>query len=413
MEKNISIDKAMMAMFLASAVLGYVVGIGKLYFFHIISLVCVFCMFLGYIKVTRYALKSIFPLFLLIIFAVFSLLWAPNIKTGSYIIFYLINGCFIVFSIVNFSERLEKLDFAFKVLAVFYSLNFFVGLVETTGLFRLPVSPYYGLNDTRPSGFNSNLNNFGFVFLAVFPFLFLYRNNLVKLLAIVLAIWFAFKLESKGFFLGFILFFLLLVLIEIKNIRAWRWIFGLSISALLLSVIVGLMIEDLNLNNRIFSTFNQIGRGIELIKNNTLTQQDSTGFRAYMYGYGIQELIKSYGLGLGVAGVGSKLAVDAAFLGLEKDFFSFHNFFLEMLIDFGVIPFTLLILGYLILINQLISISKKVKNQQLKYYTKASALSLLLILPASISPSSIIYIFTFWLIIGFSLASLRLARKCS
>jgi O-antigen ligase len=130
-----------------------------------------------------------------------------------------------------------------------------------------------------------------------------------------------------------------------------------------------------------------------------------------MYLYGLEELEKSYGLGLGVAGVGSKLASETELFDTDRVFFSFHNFFLEMLVDFGFIPFLVMMYTYFRLIFKLLVCYRCTDNIKHSYYAKASALSLLTIIPASISPSSIIYIFTFWLVVGFSLANLSVYKR--
>lgn len=411
MKKLISVEKFAIALFLASAVLGYVISIGKLYLFHLVAVMIVGLMFSGYLRVYAQTFLATKALLLFFAYAVLTLLWAPNFKNGIYVLFYFANAFFIIFILINFSQTKEKLNFIFKVLSIFFLLNFFIGLLETTGYFRLPMSPYYGLSFTKPSGFNSNLNNFGFVFLAIFPFLFLYPQRLAKFISTILAVWFAFKLESKGFFLGLIAFFVFYFFWEIKKKSTWRWIALLGFMAFIMLLFSIVLMKDIQLNNSVFSTFSQIERGVDLMRSEEIEARDSTGVRSFMYIYGLQELASSYGRGTGAAGVGSKLAIDTELFGEDKDLFSFHNFFLEMLIDYGVLPFAIIMFGYFRLINKLKKYSAKANDTLLGYYAKASALSLLTILPASISPSSIIYVFAFWLVIGFSIATSNLITK--
>lgn len=408
---SLSIGKLLTGIFLFSAVLGYVLSYQKIYLFHVVAVLYFLSMVLGFIKVRKSSFKTMQYIFLFLGYVIISMLWAPSLVNGLYYIFYFICATTIIFVVVNYAQDINKLNFIFKVLAVFFLLNFFVGLLETTGLFRLPASPYYGSFNTRPSGFNSNLNNFGFVFLAIFPFLFLYPSKVAKATATLLAAWFAFKLESKGFFLGLLAFYFCFFLVEIRKKRTWHLITGLGITTLIASFFLVFMLENVNLNNRIFSTFGQIERGVDLILSKDIEAKDSTGVRSSMYLYGVQELISSYGVGLGAAGVGTKLANETDLFGTDKALFSFHNFFLEMLIDFGIIPFLLIMYGYLKLVRKLLSISKYKNNIRFSYYAKASALSLLTIIPASISPSSIIYVFTFWLVVGFSLSITKISKR--
>lgn len=144
---------------------------------------------------------------------------------------------------------------------------------------------------------------------------------------------------------------------------------------------------------------------MNLAKSSDIKAEDSTSVRAAMYLYGVKELFASHGLGLGTAGVGSQLASETSLFGEDKDIFSFHNFFLEMLVDIGVIPFVIIMLAYLKLAFSLIKKSRYKIDKKLSYMAKACGLSLLTIIPASIAPSSIIYVFTFWMVIGFSIAT--------
>lgn len=92
-------------------------------------------------------------------------------------------------------------------------------------------------------------------------------------------------------------------------------------------------LDQVNFNNRAFSAFNQIERAVNLAKSSDIKAEDSTSVRTAMYLYGVKELFASHGLGLGTAGVGSQLASETSLFGEDKDIFSFHNFFLEMLVD--------------------------------------------------------------------------------
>lgn len=166
--------------------------------------------------------------------------------------------------------------------------------------------------------------------------------------------------------------------------------------------------DQVNFNNRAFSAFNQIERAANLAKSEDFKAEDSTSVRTFMYLYGVNELFASNGLGIGVAGVGSKLASETNLFGEDKDIFSFHNFFLEMVVDIGVIPFVIIMLAYLKLAFSLIKESRyKIDS----YMAKACGLSLLTIIPASIAPSSIIYVFTFWIVIGFSIATFLIIKE--
>lgn len=403
---KISLEKFLVSILIISTILGYTISYGKLYLFHIVALLYYLAIVSGLIKLSKKTLQSTFLLIILFLYCCISLLWTSNITNGLTYIFYLICGLTIVIAVVNYAYTQERLNFIFKVSAVMLLINFFIGLIETTGYFRLPVSPY-AIPGTfknllpgwdHPSGFNFNLNNFGFVFAIYFPFVFLYPKRLISFLGFLTMLWFTYKLQSKGFFLGIIVFFTAYLIVEIKRKSI---LFSFFIGILIVLIIASFYLEQITtlFQGRIFTLFDQISRGIDLIKSGDIIPQDSTSERAYFYATGLKTLFKNYGLGEGIAGISS-------LLGNIKDepIISFHFFFLELLIDLGLIPFFILMFFYVKLVINLLRKASKKQGITNNYYMRASGYSLIILLPASIAPSSIIYILPFWLIIGLSIS---------
>ena len=395
-------------LFLASAVLGYIVSYGKFYLFHAIAILYISAIAIGLVKIKTKSFKTTSILILFIFFATASLLWAPDVVNGLYTIFYLLCGYLIVFFIVNYAADAKKLKFVFLVLASFISLNIFIGLLETLSVYRLPMSPFYETKLTRPTGFNFNPNDFGFVFISILSFLFFYPSKIIKFIALILSLWFILKLESKGFFAAILFFYFLLLIHEMRRVK-FETMFGvLAILILAPTLVIILVKSHVVLDNRAFSLLIEINRGLELMSSPEILVEDSTSHRAYMYSYGLEQLFESNGFGLGALGIGSLLAKGG---DTAHAFHSFHNFFLEMLIDFGILPFVIMMTGYFYLSLRLIKISKFIQDDRLSYFANASGFSLLAMLPASISPSSIIYMFIFYLIIGFAIATLNICNK--
>lgn len=106
-------------------------------------------------------------------------------------------------------------------------------------------------------------------------------------------------------------------------------------------------LDKVSFNNRAFSAFNQIERAVSLAKSGDFKAEDSTSVRTAMYLYGVKKLFASHELNLEAADVGSQLASETSLFGEDKDIFYFHSFFLEMLVDIGVIPFLIIMLAYL------------------------------------------------------------------
>lgn len=216
--------------------------------------------------------------------------------------------------------------------------------------------------------------------------------------------WFIFKLESKGFFLAVTFFILAYFVVDFRRGRNWVWLSAV-ILACSLTWLTANSVRDNNryVENRALSAFAQIDRGLNLIKDGGSQETDSTGQRAAMYLYGLEELKSNLVLGVGVAGIATKLSTEADLYEESSELYAFHNFFLEMLIDLGVVVFSILMMFYTWLAFRLIKLSRHQSNKVAAYLAKASGLSLITILVASISPSSIIYILTFWVVIGLAL----------
>lgn len=409
---KLNIEKILVGLLIIGVILGYTVSYEKFYFFHFIAILYYLAVFLGVIKLKRSTFNSILILIILFFYCCLSLIWTPNYINGLTYIFYLLCGFTVVIAIVNYGKTQKDIDYIFKVTTIMLSINFMVGLIETTGYFRLPISPYaipgtfqnFISGFDRPSGFNYNLNNFGFVFAISFPFIFLYPNRMISFIGLVIMIWFVYKLQSKGFLLGIFVFFLAYVIGEIKR---KRFIYCLFIGATLILVIISFYLEQVSgiFQGRAFAVFNQISRGIDLIKTENITPQDSTSVRAYFYATGLTTLFNNYGLGAGISAIASQLGSWSG-----ENITSFHFFFLELLIDLGIIPFTVLMCFYIKLIVQLFKRSKNTSNDLNKYYMRASGYSLITIIPASVAPSNTIYILTFWLLIGFSLATQKITK---
>lgn len=408
---KVNLEKMLVGLLIISAVLGYVVSYQKLYLFHVVAIFYYLAVFLGLIKISKKSLKSISLFFFIFAYSIISLMWAPNIINGIYYLFYLVCGLTILIAITNYAQDMNRLYFVFKVAGSMLLINFFIGLLETTGHFRLPVSPY-ALSGTfsnvipgfsRPSGFNSNLNNFGFVFAITFPFLFLYPQKIISILSLFLLAWFTYNLQSKGFFLGVLVFFVAYFIVEIKRKSTLSILFLGGI----LSIIVGMVyLEEITslFQGRIFTLFEQISRGIDLITSGEITPGDSTSTRALFYYTGLNLLYETYGLGLGLSGVTSILELQ------ENKPIAFHFFFLELLVDLGVLVFIIIVISYLYIITMLFKVKKESKGSE-RYIFNASIYSLLILIPSSIAPSSIIYILSLWVILGFVISLLSVSQN--
>ena len=144
-----------------------------------------------------------------------------------------------------------------------------------------------------------------------------------------------------------------------------------------------------------FAVVDELIRGIDYISGKSSdSQMDSTGERAYIYSIGIQKFKETYGIGMGWSGIESYLL---NFFGKHT---AFHNFFLMILVDLGVIGFLVVILFYFYIIKNLFLGLKKYKGMDLGRIYEAFLLGIILSIFSSITPSGIIYLLPYWFFVG-------------
>jgi O-antigen ligase len=113
--------------------------------------------------------------------------------------------------------------------------------------------------------------------------------------------------------------------------------------------------------------------------------------------------------GLGIGGGGS-LEVQEKFGGVGGKVASMHNFWIEILVDAGVLFFVLFMTWYFVIIWKLYKIYKKAKDLIYRYHAGVVCFGMLIFLIAAVSASSVIYFFPMWLMFGMSTSLIRIYR---
>jgi teichuronic acid biosynthesis protein TuaE len=132
------------------------------------------------------------------------------------------------------------------------------------------------------------------------------------------------------------------------------------------------------------------------------TYDDSIGIRKKLIANGLDALVDSYGIGVGGGG---SIAVQEEQGGLAGKYKSMHNFWIEMLVDSGVV-FTLAFIAWYISVTlKLFQISKRSKGD-FAYYSRSLFISMVGFTLAAVSASSVIYFLPMWLMYGLSIATI-------
>ena len=307
-----------------------------------------------------------------------------------------------------------------RIFIIFSYLQLFFGLMESFNIIRLPFSPYspyaefFGKNTdyildwsksimeynlSKPTGFSGNPNTFGFVALLFAPLLCFYFKNIVYKILFSFGFLILFiKIDSKSLFFCYIFCFFLYYF-QCNKVKILLVILSIII---LISLTSTLKVET---DARIFTIFDEISKGLSMIFSNPhdINLESSTGFRAYLYSTGINKFIESKGLGLGIGGIESYLYET---FGHRT---AFHNFFLQILVDLGVVGFLIFMFFYLKLIYNLWRSDSMLSND-INHISKILMVIVICAIFSSIAPSGIFYCLPFWAILGFALGIVYLKK---
>lgn len=416
---------------LASAVLGSSVGYSKLYLFHV-ALVIFFMAFAIRIFIyggqnTLSKPRNNYILFLYFMFAWYavSIIWSINPLYTLRYLFYLSLGVALVFLISAYANTRKQYVSVFNILGFFFIMAIGVALLEAFTDFRLPTSPYssyasiFGRRATdfsefdttvqvliksAPTSFWGNPNNLSVAMSIIAPFFMFHSKTFIKILGLLSIVLIITMAGSKGAFIGLIFGFSVFIFI--------RGIF--YVLPIMIMIIVG------------FGFFTGNIESLKNSENKRIAELASTGDQLYMYLFedvqsmnslgARQQLVKN-GLdalwdtgGLGVGGGGGQ-AVQERLGGVAGKLGSMHNFWIEILVDAGVLFFIAFMVWYLKLSYSLYRIYKKTTDTFYKYQAGALLVSMMTFLISAVSASSVIYLLPMWLMFGMAIALYNLYEK--
>jgi hypothetical protein len=131
------------------------------------------------------------------------------------------------------------------------------------------------------------------------------------------------------------------------------------------------------------------------------TEPTSIGIRQSLVKEGINAIKDSYGLGLG-GGTSRLIKVG--------DIENMHFFWLEIVVEAGILFAFLFFIWYVSIVFSLYKISKVCKDSKIKYYASASSLSLIGFIFGAVSASSTIYMLPMWILYGFAISTINVYR---
>ncbi|NFN94036.1 O-antigen ligase family protein [Clostridium botulinum] len=427
----------MYAVFLVSAFYDYTLyapGIESVYMFHLVLGVFTLMSLYKLIKdrdVIRHIDKKILSIyFIWFVYMCISILWAANKSLSiKYIAIYLMMFAFI-FNMMVYNTNKDRLKRTINLLLFLISLITLIAFIEVLLGKQLPIKHYadhvidqlkqkdQNQINARPMAFSFNPNNLSATLSILSPLFFyaIYRckSFIGKMYYVVLSIIVFLLICTTSSRTGFVAVmfgvavYLIYSIFNIKKIGFKNFIFPILLcitlamsykySQLIMNIkpVEGQKIVENSLENKIHNLENidEIQQGSEGSENVRVTI--------------IKDVLngtiknKNY-LGYGVGNV-------EQFIKEQENtgpIISPHCYAIEILGDFGLPGIALYGVYYLYLLigNIIIGIKKK------SMACFAAVTGLIAFAPASFGPSSITYVFSYWILIGFAVSCMQVYKK--
>jgi teichuronic acid biosynthesis protein TuaE len=407
----------------ASLVVGVAISYGKLYLFHLSLGVVVLVLAFKGIDRRRIAsggVQSFFPVFMFCWYGL-SLVWARNRALGLTYLFYIGIGIAIVWMSRYSMSTKENQGRVFRMVAAVFIVEMAFCLLEMTGRFRLPISPYsryvayFGrdvtLADTHaaawnvlrhvPTGFEWNPNNLATTMLIVFPFLLNHKSRLVRIVGSASILFIVLSAMSRANVLAYVLVVMAYLLLRK---RAWSILAVVGLPGLVWLLSLLRVVRD---SYVVRSVGDAMTASIAFLLSRGGIVGSSGSIRYRLIANGIEALFQSAGLGVGA---GNSVWVQVQ-RGTVSGITSMHNFWVELLVEGGIVFFVLFVVWYVGLVISLLKCAQLTDDSDMRYYAVSCALSLIGFVVGAMSASTVIYLLPMWLLFGFSIATIENIRK--
>lgn len=326
-----------------------------------------------------------------LIYALVQFLWIANISLGIKHIIFLFIGIGIIIIPQIYSKDLYFINKIYNLWILILILFTFLGLLNILYGIQLTTSGYF-LGQERfqniPTAVFKNPNDYATFISISFPFLLSGIKNtkkkIIKLsfaLIAVLNIYILIFTLSRANYIALMLgiFYWLLFYEKRKTLFIGVLIIFTMIFYFAYYSVIDVIIKNLNSLLK-FTELSSINVRVNLIKNSFLF------------------LINSFGLGVGPGNVDYYMDVKGVFetSGIVNP----HNWWIEILANYGIIVFIGYVLNYVYFFYKLHNFRKVSKNKSEKKLSEALSVSMIVFVIASISSSSIMAFKPNWLLLS-------------
>lgn len=418
-----------------TAIIGLGISYGKLYLFHI-ALLTYGIIGLFSLKTYKNELLKVInepPYLILIIIILWYLLstvWSGHKVSALIYTIYWIFGALIIFSFRIPDKDIIENKKIFKIISIIVFVELVICFLEGFTSFRFPISPYfdnvslfgreisYDINlspeiikdlKSTPTGFRWNPNDLATMMVLIIPFFVFHKNIFYKFIGSFAAIGVITLTGSRA---AFFALFILGIIFAILYTRRSEIRKNLKLLSIIIVIAFAAFMIVKQYTNHKFSNLLTTWDAAKIYvteSHENVNPYSSISIRQNLIKNGMKGFIETKGLGVG--GGNSK------YIGLEKgmaftnNITSLHNFWIEILVEGGVIIFILFMGWYFWIFWKLYKIARKTLNNDLYYFANAGSLAMIGFFIAAISMSSAIYFLPMWVLFGVNLSTINNFKK--
>lgn len=353
--------------------------------------------------------------FFLLIWLVYSFLsinWAVDQMSALKQVIFLFTSFSLIFFTVVFFDTADDLCFVSKIWMVFLGLTFILGFYETISGYHLPVSSLLRTDTERlrfvPTAVFYNQNDFATFLSLSAPFLlsaFLFAKKWgirsICLVSFGVLLYLLIATDSRANYLAVFLEIIFFMIVAYSIPKNRRELFTVISSTLAILVFFP---------RRILEQLNAAIIYVQALALGASRGVGSLGVRLNLARNGLQFLLSTWGFGVGGGNVEGWMQTRAQFD--TGNMTNIHNWFLEVLVNYGIFIFAGYVIFYLALIYKIYGVLRIHKNDhQMKYLGVALLGSLIGFLFASMSSSSIIALKPHWMIFALGLSYINIGMN--
>jgi teichuronic acid biosynthesis protein TuaE len=342
-----------------------------------------------------------------ILYAFISLIWAKSIKAGIIDFIFLVIGIsLIIFVTFTFKKERHYVNLFYVWIFMFLLLLIF-GLINNLTLIHFPVSRFYGIDTYQksiPTSVFANENDFAsFISISFFFCLALFNHSkhlTIKIgsFSLLLFALYIMSLTSSranyiAILLGLTFWFLFFTSRRVK-----RYIIVVVLFFSTLAIIA--------VPEKIYNAFNSVFNLIGTLSNTS--EGSSVNIRINLIKNSIHFISESLGLGIGSGNSEYYMKLFGKYP--THTIVNIHNWWIELMVNYGIFVFTGYLLLYMGLIFYLFNIFKDARDDN-RMIAEALCTALTAFFLASISPSSQITLNYLWLLFAFAIGFVNYWRS--